>query len=251
MIARTCCLAAALLLAFCGHALSAPGVQLPKAHELARAIELASAGEPSMLTWEMLVPALTPLQNPYETMPPDELAAVDAMNYLNSFTPGPQKPEFAADYESAQQEVATVRQKLASQGIVLEDVYQRYKDWLKEVDRRGHLTIKELDGKRVAIAGYLLPLDFNESGTKEFLLVPYIGACIHVPPPPPNQVVYVKSVKPHEVAAVFDAVKVVGTIRIERGSKDLSLVDGASAVETGYALEAVSIEPYQFEDGGQ
>ena len=52
---------------------------------------------------------------------------------------------------------------------------------------------QSLDGKRVHIGGYVVPLDFDATRVKEFLLVPFVGACIHVPPPPANQIVYVKT----------------------------------------------------------
>ena len=47
--------------------------------------------------------------------------------------------------------------------------------------------VSDYDGKRVRIPGYIVPIGFDGVGVKEFLLVPYVGACIHVPPPPPNQ----------------------------------------------------------------
>lgn len=250
MIVRHRRFAAVFLLIVCGHATVAPAVQIPKVREHASDIELIGADKPSMLTWEMLVPAMAPLDNPYESWPNDQLDFVDARKYLDSFLPE-QKSEFAAEYEAAKKEVSLAKQKLAGPKVNPEDVYTRYTNWVREVDRRGHLTIKDLDGKQVAIAGYLLPLDFSEGGTTEFLLVPYIGACIHVPPPPPNQVVYVKTAKPHQVTEMFDGVKVTGVMKIASVSKDLSLVDGAGAVETGYALDAESIEPYQFDEGGQ
>ena len=46
---------------------------------------------------------------------------------------------------------------------------------------------KSLVDKEVKIPGYVLPLDMYGRGVNTFLLVPYIGACIHVPPPAPNQ----------------------------------------------------------------
>ena len=50
-----------------------------------------------------------------------------------------------------------------------------------------------LDGKTIRIPGYVLPLEFSGSKVTEFLLVPWVGACIHTPPPEPNQIVYVKA----------------------------------------------------------
>jgi hypothetical protein len=52
--------------------------------------------------------------------------------------------------------------------------------------------LEELDGQLVKIPGFMVPLDDAAESVSEFLLVPYAGACIHVPPPPPNQIVYVK-----------------------------------------------------------
>ena len=74
-------------------------------------------------------------------------------------------------------------------------------------------VVAELDGKRVHIGGYVVPLDFDATTVKEFLLVPFVGACIHVPPPPANQIIYVKTEKGFEVAGQFDPVTVTGTIK--------------------------------------
>ncbi len=55
-------------------------------------------------------------------------------------------------------------------------------------------VVKELDGQQVKLPGYIVPLEVSEEGrTTEFLLVPYYGACIHVPPPPSNQIVHIFS----------------------------------------------------------
>jgi hypothetical protein len=53
-------------------------------------------------------------------------------------------------------------------------------------------TNNELDGVAIRLPGYLVPLDESGNGIKEFLLVPYFGACIHTPPPPANQIVLVQ-----------------------------------------------------------
>jgi hypothetical protein len=53
-------------------------------------------------------------------------------------------------------------------------------------------SLAALDGKRVVIAAFIVPLEDDMQQADEFLLVPYFGACVHTPPPPPNQMVYVK-----------------------------------------------------------
>ena len=49
--------------------------------------------------------------------------------------------------------------------------------------------VEEYNGKQVKLPGFVVPLEYSDKGrVKEFLLVPYFGACIHYPPPPPNQI---------------------------------------------------------------
>ncbi|WP_127075540.1 DUF3299 domain-containing protein [Rhodomicrobium lacus] len=95
-------------------------------------------------------------------------------------------------------------------------------------------VVQELDGKRVKIGGYVVPLDFDATNVKEFLLVPFVGACIHVPPPPPNQIIYVKVEQGFDVAGSFDPVWVTGKISVASQFTGLA--------ETGYAIDADAVE---------
>src|SRR5436189_229632 len=79
----------------------------------------------------------------------------------------------------------------------------------------------------------------------EFLLVPWVGACIHTPPPPPNQIVHVKPAKPVEMGGMFAPVWVTGQMTTGAIKKSLSLVDGSADIEVGYSLRASRVEPYK------
>lgn len=96
-----------------------------------------------------------------------------------------------------------------------------------------------LNGLRVRLPGFVVPLETDGRKTREFLLVPYYGACIHVPPPPANQTVLVSMVGDAEasIRKLFDTVWVSGTIRSERLSTELA--------EVGYRIEATRVEPYE------
>jgi len=99
-------------------------------------------------------------------------------------------------------------------------------------------TVGALDGSKVRIPGYIVPLEADDQGRlTEFFLVPYFGACIHVPPPPPNQIVYVKL--PHGVEApeITDPYGVKGVLRTRKTSNDLA--------GSAYVLEDASIAPWQ------
>lgn len=95
-----------------------------------------------------------------------------------------------------------------------------------------------LDGKKIKLPGYVLPLEMSTDGLHEFILVPYIGACIHVPPPPPNQLVFVTTRKPWYADNLWDAVWVYGTLTTQAHS--------TAVAEIGYQLSASKIEIYEW-----
>ncbi len=98
-------------------------------------------------------------------------------------------------------------------------------------------VVPALDGQAVKLPGFVVPLDFEGKDLSEFLLVPYFGACIHVPPPPANQIVYVKTAKAHEIEQLYEPVMVTGTLRTEAHLNEMG--------DAGYTLDAVAIEPYE------
>jgi hypothetical protein len=97
-------------------------------------------------------------------------------------------------------------------------------------------TNNEMDGVAVRIPGYLVPLDESKAGLKEFLLVPYFGACIHTPPPPANQIILVQPQKPTQGFRSMDTVWVSGTLKTLHSDSHM----GAS----GYRLESALVEAY-------
>ena len=109
-----------------------------------------------------------------------------------------------------------------------------------------YIANEALDGRPVRIPGYLLPLEFEGDKVREFLLVPYVGACIHTPPPPPNQIVHVRAEQAYATdGGLYTPVWVNGVMKVERGQANLDFVDGTSDIPTAYTLEASSVEPYE------
>jgi hypothetical protein len=99
-------------------------------------------------------------------------------------------------------------------------------------------VVPSLEGQRVKLPGFVVPLEMDAKMIDQFLLVPYYGACIHVPPPPANQTVHVvtREGKAFE-GRLFDVVWVTGTMRVERLSSELA--------EAGYRLENASVAPFE------
>lgn len=97
----------------------------------------------------------------------------------------------------------------------------------------------KLNGAWVRIPGFVVPLELNPNGTvREFLLAPYFGACIHVPPPPPNQLVYVTMVSGKGPTSMSDAEWVYGRLTAK--------VQRSELASAAYTLAAYRIEPYQY-----
>lgn len=97
-------------------------------------------------------------------------------------------------------------------------------------------VVAALDGARVRLPGFAVPLETDGQTATRFLLVPYIGACIHVPPPPLNQTVLVEAPAGASVRGVFDPVWVTGQLTIQRATTELA--------NAGYTLNATEVKPY-------
>ena len=101
-------------------------------------------------------------------------------------------------------------------------------------------VVKELDGVQVKLPGYIVPLEVGEDGrVTEFLLVPYFGACIHVPPPPSNQIVHATSELGVKVDELYQPFWIEGPLKVEHASSELA--------DAGYRMEAQKIYLYELE----
>ncbi|WP_425053068.1 DUF3299 domain-containing protein [Psychromarinibacter sp. S121] len=93
------------------------------------------------------------------------------------------------------------------------------------------------NGMTVRLSGFIVPLDYDGTGVTVFMLVPYVGACIHVPPPPANQLVLVTTTdRPYDSDGLFEPVTVTGMFGAAATSTQLA--------EVGYAISADRVEPY-------
>jgi hypothetical protein len=101
-------------------------------------------------------------------------------------------------------------------------------------------TNPEVNSKLLKIPGFVVPLDFEAEKVDEFFLVPFFGACIHSPPPPPNQIIMVRLKKPIEGLGVMEVVWGDGKIRLEKVSTEIG--------SSGYSLSADKVEFYRFDD---
>jgi uncharacterized protein len=92
------------------------------------------------------------------------------------------------------------------------------------------------NGMIVRLPGFIVPIDTVGTAVTAFILVPYVGACVHVPPPPANQLVFVTTPEPYESKGLYAPVNVTGMFGVSSMSTHLAQI--------GYALSAEKIEPF-------
>lgn len=109
--------------------------------------------------------------------------------------------------------------------------------WVPEFDANGSRFNTDLAGHRITLAGYVLPLDITTEGVTSFVLVPYVGACIHTPPPPPNQLLFVETDVPWAQGNLWDAVLVTGQLDVAPVQTEVA--------DIGYQMQADYIEAYR------
>jgi hypothetical protein len=207
---------------------------------LAAGLGQVRAQSARQIAWDDLVPKGGQVENPFTKLAPEHLEALIEVAAV--------RDRKAMGVELTPIDVAAERDalaKLKAAKIDADDLLSRRKEIAMKLRAQSRATNAALDNQLIRMPGYLLPLEFSGQQVTEFLLVPYVGACIHSPPPPPNQIVYVKSDKPVEVTTTFAAVWVTGRMSTQAATKSLHLVDGSSNIDFGYALAAARVEPYK------
>ena len=192
------------------------------------------------LNWDDLISSAVVFDDPFAEMERDELENLGFVARVRGL--------IAAGNTVSQEtrvEAAEIEAELINEGIDVDSLLAR-RDEIRDLrKKRAGAVVIELDGASVKMPGYALPLEYDGMKVKEFLLVPWVGACIHTPPPPPNQIVYVKLKKGIENAGGFTPVWVTGEMKVKAATKNLYLVDGSAGIDVGYSLEASRVEPYK------
>ena len=192
------------------------------------------ASAQTTLTWEDLQVQSTSLRNPYEHLTTAQTYQLSDLYQLREWI----KVNQPAPDSFERKELQRLEDAFAAEDL---DVDELLKDaeaarlyWAAQ--SRG--TNADITESPVRIDGYVLPLgiEAGQNSTQgkpinEFLLVPYVGACIHVPAPPPNQMVYIKTSEAVENPGMFSPVQVEGELQAHEGSYDLFQVDGSRTVD--------------------
>ena len=194
----------------------------------------AYADTPRTVMWADLVAKPNPADNPFAKLDKEQLTQLSTIATVRERIARGDSLLSALDKAN---ERALSRQ-LTQAGVDVDGLLAKRQEMGRQVN-------VALDKQTIRLPGYLLPLEFYGKRVTEFLLVPWVGACIHTPPPPPNQIVHVRAGKPFEMTGVFQPVWVIGQLSATASKQSLYLVDGTSDITIGYTLQASDVQPYK------
>jgi hypothetical protein len=187
--------------------------------------------------WEGLVPPLDESQNPYLRLSEDQQESLYDLWMI--------REQIASGRKNLEDLEKQAVDNLAADDVNADQVLRELEEFLAIAEENNSRLVQDLDGKNVRIPGYVLPTEFSGDKVVEFLLVPYVGACVHTPPPPANQMVHVKVDEGFASEGLFAPVWVTGQIKTAMSTQSISLNDGTTEVEAGYQIRASDIVPYE------
>ena len=136
-----------------------------------------------------------------DLMPKDDLEAI-----LNP-------PSYITDIEDGSEEDQIANQISNTIAAANDDRYQQALSSTK--------VVEEMNGKAIRVPGFIVPLEFDdEQVVTQFFLVPFFGACIHVPPPPPNQIIFVDFPEGIKLEALYDPFWISGVVTTDLTEND-------------------------------
>lgn len=201
----------------------------------------AWADAPRTIQWQDLAAKAQTADNPFSKLSRDQLTLLSDVAATRDRREKGDKALAPVDLANEQ----NAARQLERDGVDVDALLAKRRE-MNELRRgQGAVLNRALDGQLVRIPGYLLPLELKGRKVTEFLLVPWVGACIHTPPPPPNQIVHVKPEVPYEMNGMFEPIWVTGKLSAGATKKSLYMIDGTSDVDIGYSIGASRVEAYK------
>ncbi|MFC1235965.1 DUF3299 domain-containing protein [Vibrio sp. F74] len=190
--------------------------------------------EMALLEWDDLRPTQTQNQIVLPELSYQQRLALQEVFTLSQYD----DPEAVAD-------LAALKENLKTDGLDTDALLKLRAEYIESQQQMAEAVTTEFDGQKVRIPGFLVPVEFSAPlVATEFLLVPVAGACIHMPPPPANQIVRVSYPEGYKVETVQYPVWVEGVISSKLETDNVYLVDGHTDVVMGYTMYASSVKDY-------
>ncbi|ANO32845.1 hypothetical protein BCT04_02200 [Vibrio breoganii] len=200
---------------------------------------VAQEMEPTL--WQDLLPQVETVEDPFAALDPNQLYDLGTIaRYRDA-----QKVEGFTPSKESQQEIEALKANFAKSNIDVDELFVQRETIMQQRTKLATLPNTELLNKAHRIPGFITPVEMEGTKVTKFFLVPTAGACIHTPPPPPNQIVLVEYPEGIELVSLQTPVWVEGELFNEAAKANVNYSDGASNVETVYQMSAQEVELYQ------
>lgn len=187
----------------------------------------------------------------WSDLQPDSVSLRSTISHLNP----EQKNRLMRAFQQRQQKAIVAASKLKPSEMsidistLLKEDFRDLQPLMAQIDsfekKRTTEAVTSLDKQTIQLDGYLLPLKQDNKKVSEFILVPVVGACIHVPAPPANQMIIVQYPKGFAAGSMFSPITVTGKLTIKSSKSELYMVDGSSTIDVGYAMTATDVRNYK------
>lgn len=202
---------------------------------LAAVLMAVSVGaEPALVDWKELAPDTAEIANPFESLTGEQMDALRRIVRL----------ELMDDAEKTGEAMA-LRADLTAQGLDVDALFAARLEIMEQRHLAATGVNETLIGQEIRIPGYVLPLEMKDRRAVEFLLVPTVGACIHTPPPPGNQLIHVVHPDGIEIKGLYDPVWITGIMQADPSVQDVRYADGQTEVAVSYAMQPNVVEPFR------
>ncbi len=189
--------------------------------------------EPAPVGWQDLAPEMAKVANSFESLTDDQMDDLRRIIRLEGMD----------DAEKAA-EAKALRTKLTAQGLDVDALFAARLEIMRQRRLAATAVNETIIGQEIRIPGYVLPLEMRDGKAVEFLLVPTVGACIHTPPPPANQLIHVIHPEGIEIKGLYDPVWVTGIVQADASVREARYADGQAEVAVSYAMQPASVVPY-------
>lgn len=197
------------------------------------------------LAWADLLPQDTEtFDDPFAKLSEEQLLDLSMIARIRFLLESEKVEAGGADFE----EEKRLAEKLEEQGVDIDWIMAQRQRVAEQREKAAGRVDEGIDGEEIRIPGYMLPLKQDSGGVREFLLVPWVGACIHTPPPPANQMVHVNCPDGVEDRGRFAAIWLEGGLELKPGKYELFLVDGTRSVSVSYSMETHQVSVYSSKD---
>lgn len=208
---------------------------------VALAAGIAGSAEPREISWDDLLPKeAAGFDDPFEELSEEQLVDLGMVARIRYLL---EAEKISADGPDAAEEKRLVA-KLGEEGVDIDYLLSQRERVAQARRERDERVDAGISGQLVKIPGYMLPIVREEGRVLEFLLVPWVGACIHTPPPPPNQMVHVRVPGGAEDRGRFAAIWIEGEVELDPRDYKLFLVDGTRSVKVAYTMETGLVSEY-------